>query len=559
MRGFTPRRAKEQKFADGGFVTNVKRMFGMDAERNAQIAEYRARSAAEKAQAQQSAQPAQAQPQQRAVSDYSGMSATQRREKELGLKDGGRVHPRGFVQGPGTGTSDSIKARLSNGEYVLPADTVQAVGVQALDELKDATHMPARGFTPRSNATEEPRHFFADGGAVQAAYDDWQSKKQPWYMPTPRGNMEERTAEANYSQALQNQLEPKPAAPPAATTQNATDVRLAFGTMGAPGAAATGAQPPKPEVPGVPNPTPSQGREVVPGVYSHGRGQYSDDPTGMNMPAGFTGQPSAANNAILERMSDKSKAESMARVMSGQQPQPVGFQAPTVRHSGNDWQARNDLRNAEVSAGSILNTRKWGGPGAENNPDVLKYKAMLAADNAARGFQPGLDQEAMRQNGSLQREGMQQTGETQRTGIRAALDQQRINQSGQELGLRTEAAGFQTRSAKRLEDAQLAYEAAKTPEEKASIAQRLRDLQGKEAPSPYDFKVSPAIRNADGSTTEGSAWRFNRATGQAERVDGGQQARPSDMPPSKDSLVVGQVYQTARGAARWNGKAFDPV
>jgi hypothetical protein len=34
--------------------------------------------------------------------------------------------------------------------------------------------------------------------------------------------------------------------------------------------------------------------------------------------------------------------------------------APMVRHSGNDWQKRNDLRNAEVSATSITNNGgKW--------------------------------------------------------------------------------------------------------------------------------------------------------------------------------------------------------
>lgn len=38
------------------------------------------------------------------------------------------------------------------------------------------------------------------------------------------------------------------------------------------------------------------------------------------------------------------------------QPQP----APVIRHSGNDWQKRNSLRNAQVSAGSIMNNGgKW--------------------------------------------------------------------------------------------------------------------------------------------------------------------------------------------------------
>jgi hypothetical protein len=29
------------------------------------------------------------------------------------------------------------------------------------------------------------------------------------------------------------------------------------------------------------------------GVYNHGRGQYSDQASGMGFPAGFTGKPSA--------------------------------------------------------------------------------------------------------------------------------------------------------------------------------------------------------------------------------------------------------------------------
>lgn len=41
----------------------------------------------------------------------------------------------GLVRGPGTGTSDSIVARVSNGEYVVPASTVKSVGTAFLDSL----------------------------------------------------------------------------------------------------------------------------------------------------------------------------------------------------------------------------------------------------------------------------------------------------------------------------------------------------------------------------------------------------------------------------------------
>lgn len=58
-----------------------------------------------------------------------------------GFKDGGS--PAGLLRGPGTGTSDSIKmpmASLSNGEYIVSADVVEAVGIDFLDGLQAAFH-----------------------------------------------------------------------------------------------------------------------------------------------------------------------------------------------------------------------------------------------------------------------------------------------------------------------------------------------------------------------------------------------------------------------------------
>jgi hypothetical protein len=49
----------------------------------------------------------------------------------------------GMVRGPGGPVDDKIPAMLSNGEYVLPADTVQRIGKGKLDKLVDATHTPA--------------------------------------------------------------------------------------------------------------------------------------------------------------------------------------------------------------------------------------------------------------------------------------------------------------------------------------------------------------------------------------------------------------------------------
>lgn len=63
-----------------------------------------------------------------------------------GMADGGKV------RGPGTGVSDSVPAvntdtgqpiRLSNGEYVIPADVVKAKGEEFFAKLLEKHHLPA--------------------------------------------------------------------------------------------------------------------------------------------------------------------------------------------------------------------------------------------------------------------------------------------------------------------------------------------------------------------------------------------------------------------------------
>ena len=61
----------------------------------------------------------------------------------------------GPVRGPGTGTSDSIPARLSNGEYVLRAASVQSLGERFLDRLNSF------------GASALRRPAFAEGGIVE--------------------------------------------------------------------------------------------------------------------------------------------------------------------------------------------------------------------------------------------------------------------------------------------------------------------------------------------------------------------------------------------------------
>lgn len=49
----------------------------------------------------------------------------------------------GHIDGPGTSISDSIPAHLSADEYVLPADVVEAIGIDKLDSIVKRYHTPA--------------------------------------------------------------------------------------------------------------------------------------------------------------------------------------------------------------------------------------------------------------------------------------------------------------------------------------------------------------------------------------------------------------------------------
>lgn len=68
----------------------------------------------------------------------------------------------GYISGAGNGTSDSIPAMLSNGEYVIRANAVKAIGVGTLDQLNQADRMK-----------------FANGGLVKRYKDGGNADTDP--------------------------------------------------------------------------------------------------------------------------------------------------------------------------------------------------------------------------------------------------------------------------------------------------------------------------------------------------------------------------------------------
>jgi TP901 family phage tail tape measure protein len=99
----------------------------------------------------------------------------------------------GQVTGPGSGTSDSIPAMLSNGEYVIRANAVKTIGVDTLDKLNQADRI---GFAAGGMVRK-----YKDGGKAKSwdlkdpsapwnqgdfkKFNDYQTRKQYWAMSQP--------------------------------------------------------------------------------------------------------------------------------------------------------------------------------------------------------------------------------------------------------------------------------------------------------------------------------------------------------------------------------------
>lgn len=308
--------------------------------------------------------------------------------------------------------------------------------------------------------------------------------------------------------------------------------------------------------------TPSPAAAAAPSTTGAGRG--SVNPPMVNPDAPPPAQPPVSQQANLSSAGALGAGDAAAyapparpsvreRLLAIGDDMPAAVQpTPVIRHSGNDWAARNALRNAEVSASSITNRAEWNNAGkADADGKIARYNAAVANDFAVQQAQPGLEQEGMRQRGLSARERLLQIGEN----ARANLSAQRYDDANQiaagELGLKQAMAGFQNRAAQRMENAQVAYEQAATPAQRAAARDRLLALAGKTRDDQWKAVALQGGTDAMGNKTESILGAVNERTGEMRRMDSGKAT-----PPAKDALVKGQVYQTARGPAVWDGTQF---
>ena len=276
----------------------------------------------------------------------------------------------------------------------------------------------------------------------------------------------------------------------------------------------------------------------MPGVYQHGRGQYSDNPEGMGFATGFTGQPSAQNMQAANALASQQQAQSLGRIAMQQQAQqqmqqPRGFAAPQIDHSGNSSASKDELRRLRWAAESAMENaprKKY----AMQHPAVLAYQAALQGDTAARyGGQAGLEAKTNDTNAGLQREQMQQQGANQRDAGRLYLDQQRV-------GMEATSKGFDVRQAQRKESAQKAWQKA-TPDQRSVIKEMYPDLFGDgDKKQPYSFDVVRGSVDPVTGRREGDyAVVFDPNTGQYRHVQiGGGAAVPTAAPQEASKSVL---------------------
>ena len=231
------------------------------------------------------------------------------------------------------------------------------------------------------------------GGAAGAYLGDWGAKKSIGGLRDFSGVAPESPAErlAATQSSAASQIQPS------------TTLRDGWQQTGAPAAA-----PPLPPAQPAPSLRDGWQQTSVPGVARSGN-TFSDVPGLRDAAFQNRGAISPQNMAAADALAGRQSLRDM-----GGMPAPVPMaQAPQVRHSGNDWQARNDLRNLRVSANSITNRPEWSRGAvvdrrgrvvngqADQDGSVAAYQAAFANDLRMRGGEPVLQADITKSNNTL--------------------------------------------------------------------------------------------------------------------------------------------------------------
>lgn len=217
--------------------------------------------------------------------------------------------------------------------------------------------------------------------------------------------------------------------------------------------------------------------------------------------------------------------------------------------NGNMWSRtpEQQRRDAQTQASSIHRPTAARGYAALQNLNVQDALATREAGETQRA--------QLRDAGETGRAQMREDGASQRAAGELGLGYSRLGADRARLDIdRTRAAGderargYSLRAAERLDQLQQQYSSTTNEAQRSQLARRIREFQGNAQSADWGVQVTPAMKNADGSTSEGSVIRYNKSTGQVERV--GTQGSES---PHKDGQRLqgkdGKFYVVRNGEA----------
>ena len=249
-----------------------------------------------------------------------------------------------------------------------------------------------------------------------------------------------------------------------------------------------------------------------------------DNAPGLKSPL-FTNLPTGEAISGMQGGTVNTVPALKAPAATQQAPQPAGFQpyqqqSPAGGVIGNSDASRRD-RDTLIRAASTPYR------GAQSGQITANQLRTLA------GLQDG-DQraatEAANQQAATERAAMQEAGANSRALSRDEIDRRRAD---------TESVlkGFEARGMERAEKLYAAYESAKTPEERAAVAEQLRVMSGKDAPNRFTVAPGGQEVTAQGLLRTVPSVVLNNQTGQLVNLGGAQASRDAmPLPNHIDAL-----------------------
>lgn len=243
--------------------------------------------------------------------------------------------------------------------------------------------------------------------------------------------------------------------------------------------------------------------------------------TGNNALMARGNGPNAQNMAAANNLAATDSLRSQGAALGGQPAGGSGMPTmPQTQHSGNSWEARNNLRNLAVSASSITNRPGWSGGGRGYiAPDVAAYQNAQAMDTAARtGSDPG----------SVSRNSAQASMFGSKTAADASKENSRNSLRGQMYSSDAQLGAKQMEMQQRLRQQQLKGEIFRAAGGKPEAAAQIAASYGLDPKDFTDMASASQTRDHNATTNarkrlEGMAVRSDDKGGTV--VDPGRLAR----------------------------------